>query len=76
MSRERQKANRKLKQYALSHDGQLPEGAFFTKGKTGRSTTVTHVDDNTSEKPWLNPEGYYDLTTYEAIRNTEKERKE
>ena len=57
MGRERQKADRKLKRYADSHGGQLPDGASFDSPRRD------------AEKPWLNHEGYHDPTAYAAIRN-------
>ena len=57
MSRERQKANHKLKAYARSHGGKL---SFDISRK------------QFAEKPWLNHEGYHDPTAYAAIRNVER----
>lgn len=66
MSRERQKANHKLRVYANAHGGQLPEGASFDTPRTRREKRLG------TEKPWLNPEGYHDPTAYAAIRNLER----
>ena len=64
MSRERQRANRALKQHAQSHAGKLPEGASSDGGATEKSKPAP-------DKPWRNDEGYNDPTAYQAIRNLE-----
>lgn len=59
MSRERQRANRKLKEYMEANDGRLPENASFIRARTSPPTV--------KKKPWLNHEGYHDPTAYAAI---------
>ena len=70
MSRERQRANHKLKVYANAHGGKLPEGVDFDRGKKPVERTNARC-----EKPWLNHEGYHDPTAYQAIRNAERSRR-
>ena len=43
--------------------------------KDKRELLESFMKSEKNERPWLNHEGYHDLTSYHAIRNVERERK-
>ena len=70
MSRERQRANRRIKLQAQKFGIESPE-FIRPKGQEQRGAIRTGQEQRV-DKPWLNSEGYHDPTAYQAMRNIER----